>query len=100
MLEIDYIYRQSCCAFKAAFQQLKEISFKITITLGGGVNINCIYYATFSKLLCLSFQISSLYQNSHMQIIVKTLVQNNELFNICNVLNDFLSNTVLTLLFL
>ena len=27
--------------------QLKEISFKMTITLRGGVNINCIYYIIF-----------------------------------------------------
>ena len=27
--------------------QLKEISFKMTITLGGGVTINCIYYTIF-----------------------------------------------------
>ena len=48
---------------------MKEISFKMTITLGGGVNINCIYYTIFSKVLCLTFcQIPSPYQDSHMQI--------------------------------
>ena len=48
---------------------MKEISFKMTITLGGGVNINCIYYTIFSKVLCLIFcQIPSPYQDSHMQI--------------------------------
>ena len=54
---------------KTAFPQLKEISFKMTITLGGGVSINCIYYSIFSKLLCLFFcQIPSPYHDSHMQI--------------------------------
>ena len=54
---------------KTAFLQLKEISFKMTITLGGGVSINCIYYSIFSKLLCLFFcQIPSPYHDSHMQI--------------------------------
>ena len=41
----------------------------MTITLGGGVSINCIYYSIFSKLLCLFFcQIPSPYHDSHMQI--------------------------------
>ena len=54
----------------AAFPQLKEISFKMTITLGGGVRINCIYYTIFSKVLCLSFcQIPSPYQDSHIRMI-------------------------------
>ena len=54
-----------------AFPQLKEISFKMTITLGGGVNINCNYYTIiFSKALCLFFcPIPSPYQDSHMQIV-------------------------------
>ena len=44
--------------------------FKMIITLGGGVNINCVYYTIFSKVLCLTFcQIPSPYQDSHMQII-------------------------------
>ena len=30
-----------------------EISIKVTITLGGRVSINCTYYTTFSKVLCL-----------------------------------------------
>ena len=35
----------------------------------GEVNINCIYYTIFSKVLCLTFcQIPSPYQDSHMQI--------------------------------
>ena len=42
----------------------------MTITLEGGVSINCIYYTIFSKVLCLSFcQIPFPYQDSHMQII-------------------------------
>ena len=42
----------------------------MTITLGGGVSINCIYYTIFSKVLCLSFcQTPSRYQDIHMQII-------------------------------
>ena len=42
----------------------------MTITLGGGVSINCIYYTIFSKVLCLLFcQIPSPYQDSHMQMI-------------------------------
>ena len=53
----------------AAFPQLKEISFKMTITLGGGVNINCIYYSIVSKFLGLFVcQIPSPYHDSHMQI--------------------------------
>ena len=52
---------------QSAFPQLKEISFKMTITLGGGVSI---YHTVFSKVLCLSFcQILSPYQDSHMQTI-------------------------------
>ena len=55
---------------KMAFSQLEEISFKMIITLGGGISINCIYYTIFSKVLCLSFcQIPSPYQYSHLQII-------------------------------
>ena len=38
-----------------AFPQLMEISIKMTITFGGGVSINVIYYTIFSKVLCLSF---------------------------------------------
>ena len=52
----------------AAFPQLKGNSFKMTITLGGRVSINCIYYIIFSKVLCVSFcQILSLYQDSPME---------------------------------
>ena len=55
---------------RAAFPQLKENFFKMTITFGGGVSINCIYYTIFSKVLCLSFcQIPSPCQEIHMQII-------------------------------
>ena len=40
-----------------------------TITLWGGVNINCIYYTIFWKAFCLTFcQIPSPYQDSYMQI--------------------------------
>ena len=54
---------------RPAFPQLKEISFKITITSEGGVSINCRYYSIFSKLLCLLFwQFPSPYHDSHMQI--------------------------------
>ena len=53
----------------AGLPQLKEISFKKAITLGGGVNINCIYYTIFSKVLCLTcFQIPTPYKGSPMQI--------------------------------
>ena len=53
----------------AAFPQLMESSIKLTITLGGGISINCIYYTIFSKVLCLSFcQIPSPYQGRHMQM--------------------------------
>ncbi len=49
--------------------QLKEISFKKTITVVGGVNINCIYYTIFSKVLCLTcFQLPTHYKGSPMQI--------------------------------
>ena len=34
-------------ACRNGLPQLKEISFKMTITLGGGININCIYYTIF-----------------------------------------------------
>ena len=37
-----------------AFPQWKEISFQMTITFGGGVSINCIYYSIFSTRLCVS----------------------------------------------
>ena len=53
----------------AAFPQLKGNSFKMTITLGERVSINCIYYIIFSKVLCVSFcQILSLYQDSPMEV--------------------------------
>ena len=35
-------------------------SIKITNILGGGVSINCIYYAIFSKVLCLFVKLNSL----------------------------------------
>ena len=42
----------------------------MTITLGGGVSINCIYQTLFSKIICLSFcQIPSPCQDSYMQIV-------------------------------
>ena len=57
------------------------ISIKMTVTLGGGVSINCIYYAIFLKVLCLSFcQIPSPYQDSHMQIICGKAVINVSIF--------------------
>ena len=60
----------------SAFPQLMEISFKMTITLGGGVSINCIYYSIFSKLFCRLFcQIPSPYHDSHMQINCGSPVQ-------------------------
>ena len=55
--------------YLSGLPQLKEISFKMTITLGGGININCIYYTIFWKAFCLTFcQSPSPYQDSHMQI--------------------------------
>ena len=63
------------CPLLSAFPQLKEISFKMTITLeGGSVLIKYNYNTIFLKVLRLSLcQILSPYQDSHMQKNVETL---------------------------
>ncbi len=43
--------------YNAVLSFFKEISLKKTITVGGGVNINDIYYTIFSNVLC--FQLCS-----------------------------------------
>ena len=54
----DYICSsQKLVKFYAVLSFFKETSLKKTITVGGGVNINDIYYTIFSKVLC--FQLCS-----------------------------------------
>ncbi len=43
--------------YRPVLSFFKEISLKKTITVGGGVNINDIYYTIFSNVLC--FQLCS-----------------------------------------
>ena len=58
--------------FITGFAQLKELSFKMTTAREGGVCVDRIYYAFFSKAICLCFLslliLPSPYEDSHVQM--------------------------------